>query len=172
MKVLTWFPMAALCLLAPVAALGEITDRPGLEFEATEHPMIKQVILPEGDGIFVYLRHMRPEVTVYFVCPDHDDMLEVRHMLSGGDGDLHDFVLGKGCIAATGGHGLVTHVHGSRVLKVDYWHLEGHDIDSGSDIDIEHPEQDYWAMSVQLGTMFTSPVNQRVEPLVNLAFGR
>lgn len=172
MRLSGWTFIIAMYVLLPVSAFADFTVRDGLEFNETGNVMVKEVVLPEGDAIFVYLRDMRPEINVYIVCPDPDDMLEVRRMISGSDGDLYDFVLGRGCFAATDGHGIITHVHRNRVMRVKFWHLVGHDFDTSSDIDIEHPETEYWAISVQLGTMFTSPVNQRVEPLVDLAWQR
>lgn len=172
MRLSGWPLIAAMSILVPTSSYSDYPNRNGLEFIETDDLMVKEIVLPEGDAIFVYVGDMLPETNVYIVCPDPDDMLEVRHMVSGGDGDLFDFVLGRGCVAATAGHGILTHVHRNRVMRVKFWHLVGHDFDKATDIDIEYPETEYWAMSVQLGTMFTDPVNQRVEPLVDLAWPR
>lgn len=172
MQLSPWPIVAAVFLGMTTNANADFSDRPGLSFAETDDFMVKEVVLPEGDAIFAYVRDMRPEISVYIVCPDPDDMLVVRRMVSGSDGDLYDFVLGRGCIAATGGHGIITHVHRSRIMRLKFWHLVGYDFDKGIEIDIEYPETEYWVMSVQLGTMFTTPVNQRVEPLVDLAWPR
>ncbi|HHX89918.1 MAG TPA: hypothetical protein GX700_09150 [Paracoccus sp.] len=145
-----------------------IIDRSDLVFSMTENHNVRLVATNPEEPISVYVRDMRPEVNGYVICPDVEIMSDVRFAAGSDDPrQLGMIAAGKGCLVASDGWGYAHAVHILNFIGIRFRHLVGNDFDTGTRVELEDPDQLYWAASFQVGTM---PANDRLKPLTRAAF--
>lgn len=161
-------PPIAASVSTPAPAGDWVAARNDIYVERTQDPAVRTIHTDPANPIFVYNRDMVPGVTRTVICPDPGPMLATRSAVAGNDMTaLTAAAEGHHCILAMTASGPVTAVHLQRLVQVQFQIIVGEDFDTGQPLRLEPPDQPYWAISTQLGTV---PDNDRLEPLIAAAF--